>query len=68
LTAFKALSRRDQESILGLMALDKKIRRLLEDTSDRLVIEEERSKPSRPLRDYIGERERRERIKNKARR
>jgi hypothetical protein len=39
---------------------------MLEDVSDRLVIDEERDKPSRPLREYIDERERRERAKAKA--
>ena len=61
LTAFKALPRREQEDILGRIAGDRKLRRLLEDVSDRLAIEEERGKPSRPLRDYIAERERKER-------
>jgi hypothetical protein len=61
LTAFKALPRREQEDILGRIARDRRLRRVLEDISDRLVIEEERGKPSRPLRDYIAERERRER-------
>jgi hypothetical protein len=61
LTAFKALPRREQEDILGRIARDRRLRRVLEDVADRLVIEEERGKPSRPLRDYIGERERRER-------
>jgi len=61
LTAFKALPRREQESILNRIAQDRRFRRVLEDISDRLVPEEERSKPSRPLRDYIAERERKER-------
>ena len=61
LTAFRALSRREQESILNRIAQDRRFRRVLEDISDRLVLEEERSKPSRPLRDYIAERERKER-------
>jgi hypothetical protein len=61
LTAFKALPRREQEDILGRIARDRRLRRVLEDISDRLAIEEERGKPSRPLRDYIAERERRER-------
>ena len=62
-TAFKALSKREQENVLARIARDRKLRRILEDVSDRLVIEEERDKPSRPLRDYIDERERRERGK-----
>jgi hypothetical protein len=60
LTAFKALSRREQEDILNRIARDRKLRRVLEDISDRFVVEEERSKASRPLREYIAERERRE--------
>ena len=59
-TAFRALSRREQEDILNKIARDRKFRRVLEDVSDRLVIEEERSKASRPLREYIAERERRD--------
>jgi len=62
-TAFKALSKREQQNVLARIARDRKLRRILEDVSDRLVIEEERDKPSRPLRDYIDERERRERGK-----
>lgn len=65
-TAFKALSKREQASVLARIARDRKLRRILEDISDRLVIEEERDKPSRPVRDYINERERRERTKAKA--
>ena len=65
-TAFKALSKQEQENILARIARDRKLRRMLEDISDRLIIEEERDKPSRPLRDYIDERERRERAKAKA--
>ncbi len=62
-TAFKALSKREQENVLARIARDRKLRRMLEDVSDRLVIEEERDKPARPLRDYIDERERRQRGK-----
>lgn len=61
LTAFKALPRREQEDILGRMARDGRLRRVPEDISDRLAIEAEGGKPSRPLRDYIAERGRRER-------
>jgi hypothetical protein len=64
-TAFKALSRQEQEVILTRITRDKKLHRMLENLSDRLAIEEERDKPSRPLRDYIEERERRERSKAK---
>ncbi|MFQ5839213.1 MAG: hypothetical protein ACE5HK_00660 [Candidatus Methylomirabilales bacterium] len=65
LTAFKALPRHAQERILTRIARDRQLRQVLENISDRLVIEEERGKPSRPLRDYIAERERRGRIKAK---
>jgi len=61
LTALKALPRSQQEDILGRLARDRKLRRILEDVSDRLAVEEERGKPSRPLRQYVEERERRER-------
>ncbi len=61
LTAFKALPRREQEQILGRMAHDRRLRRVLEEVSDRLVIEKERGKPSRPRRGYMAERERGER-------
>lgn len=67
-TAFKALSTEEQQSILMLIARDRKLRQILEETSDRLAIEEERNKPSRLLRDYIAARERRGRAKGKARR
>ncbi len=60
LTAFKALSRQEQEVILSRVAEDRKLRRLLEDITDRLAIKEERGKPSRPLREYIKDRERKE--------
>jgi hypothetical protein len=65
-TAFKALSKQEQQDVLARIARDRKLRRMLEDVSDRLVIDEERDKPSRPLREYIDERERRERAKAKA--
>ena len=61
LTAFRSLPRREQESILERIARDRRFRQLLEDVSDRLVLEEERVKASRPLRDYIAEREHKER-------
>ncbi len=67
LTAFEALSRQEQEVIFSRIARDQKFRRLLEDISDLLVIEEERGKPSKPLRDYIKDREQRERAKPRAR-
>ncbi|MGD0265702.1 MAG: hypothetical protein ABSD47_12235 [Candidatus Methylomirabilota bacterium] len=63
LTAFKGLPRREQEDILTRIARDRRLRRILEDVSDLLVVEEERARPSRPLREYIAERERRGRGK-----
>jgi len=65
-TAFKALPKQEQQNVLARIARDRKLRRMLEDISDRLIIDEERDKPSRPLREYIDERERRERAKAKA--
>lgn len=65
LIAFKALSRQEQEAVLKLIAKDRKLLRKIEDLSDLLVIEQERGKPSRPLREYIEEREKRERSKVK---
>jgi hypothetical protein len=62
-TAFKTLSRREQEVILTRIVQDRKLHRMLENLSDRLAIEQERDTPSKPLRVYIEERERRERSK-----
>ncbi|MGH7208271.1 MAG: hypothetical protein ACREIL_02690 [Nitrospiraceae bacterium] len=59
-TAFKALSKQEQQNVLARIARDRKLRRMLEDISDRLIIDEERDKASRPLREYIDERKRRE--------
>ncbi len=65
LTAFKGLPRREQEAILARIARDRRLRGVLEDVSDILAAEEERAKPSRPLREYIAERERKERTKDR---
>ena len=64
-TAFKTLFRREQEVILTRIIRDRKLHRMLENLSDRLAIEQERDIPSKPLRVYIEERERRERAKAK---
>ncbi len=66
LTAFKGLPRREQEAILARIARDRGLRSVLEDVSDILAVEEERGKPSRPLRGYIAERERKQRRKTAA--
>ncbi len=63
LTAFKGLPRREQEVILARITRDRRLRGLLEDVSDILAVEEEQAKPSRTLREYIAERERKERRK-----
>jgi len=63
LTAFKGLPRREQEVILARIARDRRLRGVLEDVSDILAVEEQRTKPSRPLREYIAERERNQRRK-----
>jgi hypothetical protein len=39
----------------GWKARDRRLRRILEDISDRVAIEEERGKPSPPLRDRLGD-------------
>jgi len=38
LTAFKALPRREQDDILGRIARDRRLRRVLEEISDRVAI------------------------------
>lgn len=64
-TAFKTLPKREQEGILTRIVRDRKLHRVLENLSDRLAIEQERDPPSKPLRVYIEESERRERLKAK---
>jgi len=64
-TAFKTLSKREQEIILTRIVRDRKLHRMLENLSDRLAIEQERDTSAKPLRVYIKERERRERSKAK---
>jgi hypothetical protein len=63
--AFRSLTRQEQEAVLKFILQDRRIHHILEDLSDQLVIEEERDKPSRPLREYVEERERREQAKVK---
>jgi hypothetical protein len=67
-TAFKALPKREQQSVLTLVTHDKKLRALLEDISDRFILEEEREKSARPLREYVQDREKQERIKTRTKR
>jgi hypothetical protein len=64
-TALKALPKREQEVILTRITKDRKLHRMLENLSDCLAIEEEQDTPSKPLRVYIEERERREQPKAK---
>jgi hypothetical protein len=59
LTALKALTTKEKEVILWSIIRDRNLRQMLENLSDRLVIAEEREKTSRPLRDYVREREKR---------
>jgi hypothetical protein len=61
LTALKALTTKEKEVILWSIICDRNLRQMLENLSDRLVIAEERGKTSRPLRDYVREREKRTR-------
>jgi hypothetical protein len=63
LTALKALPLRERAAVLRLIVKDRALRAVLEDVSDRVVTAEERGKPGRPLREYIAEREKRERFK-----
>jgi len=56
-TALKALSKKEQEVVLWSIIGDRKLRRLLENLSDRIAIAAERDQLSRPLRAYIRERE-----------
>jgi hypothetical protein len=60
LTALKALSKKEKEIVLWSIIHDRNLRQMLENLSDKLVVAEERGKPSRPLRNYIREREERE--------
>ncbi|GEM_PF-1031800 len=60
-TALKALTKKEKEIVLWSIVCDRNLRQMLETLSDRLVIAEEREKKSRPLRDYVREREKRER-------
>ena len=66
LTALKALPERERAAVLQSIVKDRTLRAVLEAASDRLIIAEERRKPGRPLRDYIEEREKRERSKTRA--
>jgi len=59
LTALKALTKKEKEVVLWSIIRDRNLRQMLENLSDRLVIAEEREKNSRPLRDYVQEREKR---------
>lgn len=68
LTALKALPSRQRAAVLQSIVKDRTLRAVLEDVADRLVIAEQRGKPGRPLRDYIAERERRKRVKMRAKR
>lgn len=68
LTALKALPSRERAAVLQSIVKDRTLRAILEDVSDRLVIAEEREKPGRLLRDYIAEREKRERSGTRAKR
>ena len=49
-TAFKGLGQREQRAVIGRLLQDEGLRR---DLLDLAVIEERRSEPARPLRDYL---------------
>lgn len=57
LTALKALTKKEKEVVLWSIICDRNLGQMLENLSDRLVIAEERGKKSRPLREYVRERE-----------
>lgn len=52
----EALPAEQREEVLARLLGSPRYRKALEEIGDRLVIERERTKPSRPLREYIAER------------
>jgi hypothetical protein len=51
-TALKALSRQEQQAVLRRVVQDEKLRH---DLIDLAVIEERRTEPARPLREYLAD-------------
>lgn len=51
-TAFRVLSRKEQQAILRRLLKDKNLR---QDLYDLAIIESRRREPTRPLRDYLAE-------------
>ena len=52
-TAFRALSKRQREAVIGKMLKDKEFR---EDLMDTVILEQRRKEPSRSLDEYLGRR------------
>jgi len=52
-TAFRALSKRQREAVIGKMLRDKEFR---EDLMDTVILEQRRKEPSRSLDEYLGRR------------
>ena len=63
LKAVKGLPGDERRAVIEMMVHDRLLRRIIEDTMDIMMIEEERNKPSRPLREYIEEREGKEKAR-----
>lgn len=55
--AFQSLSRQEQAAVLRRVVADERLR---QDLMDLALIEERRAEPSRPLREYLAERDRQE--------
>ena len=53
MTAFRALSKKAREAVVGKMLSDKEFR---EDLMDVALIEQRRKEPSRPLKEYLAAR------------
>ena len=54
MTAFRALPKKAREAVVDKMLSDKEFR---EDLMDAAIIEQRRKEPSRPLKDYISDRQ-----------
>ena len=52
-TAFRALSKRQREAVIGKMLRDKEFR---EDLMDTVILEQRRKEPSRSLDEYLARR------------
>jgi hypothetical protein len=55
LTAFRALPKKEQQTVLALITEDKELR---EDLLDMAVLTQRQNEPSRPFREFIAEQDR----------